>query len=33
MHSGKVGKPLLRETVDFAPPRTYRFAKSLESIL
>jgi hypothetical protein len=29
MHSGKVRKPLLRETIDFAPPRTNRFAKSL----
>lgn len=33
MHSGKVSKSLLRETFDFAPPRTYRFAKSLESHL
>jgi len=29
VHSGKVSQPLLRETIDFAPPRANRFTKSL----
>lgn len=29
MHSSKIGQPLLREAIDFATPRPYRFAKSL----
>ena len=29
MHSGKVSQPLLGETIDFATPRPYCFAKSL----